>query len=1154
MTGWGAAPAVTSGDGLSLVFGDAAVAGLTVDGKPVTGFSASGASGFLLEDVGRTNAERAAAGAWRPSREGAVFEGGLADAGLSLTATARALPTHIEIGGELRDDSGGDRAIVLTFALPLEPAGWTWDDDIRSSRSAGPALFLANTLSHGGGGGGDLHSIYPFSCLRAPNAALCWGIPLDRPIVCRMAYNGARKRYEIAFDLGLSRATAKFPGRAAFSFILYRSDPAWGFRAATRRFYDIYPASFTCRPEKQGIWMPFARIGGIEDPEDFGFMFQEGAPEVAFDDKIGVYDFVYVEPWSIRLYLPPTTREIPTPRAVLTDPAVGARPTSEVAIARSCAVTDKTGEFQTRSYLTSWAADSRVYDFMAIPDPEIPGETKAAVMDRLIASRFEEEEKKGAVLDGVYFDAFGEWTGQANYRKELWATADFPLGISRATRRPVQIYAFGVYEYVAHVSRMLHPKGKMLMANGYIYGGYPFTAHWLDVGGNEIHWERQGTDPSFFDYRRTLAYRRPCLLLNNENFDVFKCDRVEEYFRKSLLWGFFPSMFSPGASSFGNFWQTPDYHNRERALFRTYIPLIRRVAEAGWEPVTRARATAADVMVERFGSGETLHLTCHNPGRDPRVFDLALEIGTLAIPPAASLAADLVSGRTAPLAREGGAVRVAWTLDAGATAALWIATPAALEAYWTARARERLDRARTRLLADRAARESTLARMETELPAAAPPGTLARTIAAIGQDFSTNARATRWEKAAADFAEAELFAGRAAAATRGMAFEVRPDARVVKGRRSRVTAAATFSGGIVLKNCSISLVLPQGYSARTAKPAPARFAGPGTLAAEFLVQAPFTAEPGTTVPIRARFVAAGTNGPAFAVSASRAAPVLPPCALSFASTEDPMAVDLTIRNHAEDVLQGYVTVKAPASWTAAPALHDIALKPREERVERLLLRGSSGASGIYTIQASMTDLARLPIAATSLDLALVNPANNRAQNAGFEDGVAPPLPAGTNAVWSPSGTGYALDTVAKRSGARSIVCVLRAPGDTSAPPAPAPVKGSASGPATHAGASCNVELKQTKPRNLFIAGWSKAEDVTGMPNSDYSVYADVRFQDGTSLYGQAVPFSTGTHGWEQKSLLIHCDRPVARVSFYALFRNRTGRAWFDDFHLSEVGD
>ncbi len=561
--------------------------------------------------------------------------------GLSLTATARALPTHIEITGDLRDDSGGDRAIVLTFALPLDPAGRTWDDDIRSSRSAGAGLFLANTLSHGGGTAGDLHSIYPFSCLRDPDTALCWGIPLDRPVVCRMAYNGAKKRYEIAFDFGLSRATAKFPGRAAFTFILYRSDPAWGFRAAARRFYDIYPTSFMCRPAKQGIWMPFVRISGIEDPEDFGFMFQEGAPEVAFDDKIGVYDFVYVEPWSVRLYLPATTRDIPTPGAVLADPAVVAKQASEIAIARSSAVTDRTGEFQTRSYLTSWAAGSRVYDFMAVPDPEIPGETKAALMDRLIASRFAEEEKKGAVLDGVYFDAFGEWTGQANYRKELWATADFPLGISRATRQPVQIYAFGVYEYVAHMSRTLHPKGKMLMANGYIYGGYPFTAHWLDVGGNEIHWERQGTDPSFFDYRRTLAYRRPCLLLNNENFDVFKCDRVEEYFQKSLLWGFFPS------------------------------------------------------------------------------------------------------------------------------------------------------------------------------------------------------------------------------------------------------------------------------------------------------------------------------------------------------TEDSMAVDLTFRNHAEDVLQGYVKVKAPASWTAAPALHDIVLKPREERVERLVLRGSTGASGIYTIQASMTDLARLPIAETSLDLALVNPENNRLHNAGF---------------------------------------------------------------------------------------------------------------------------------------------------------------------------
>jgi hypothetical protein len=36
-------------------------------------------------------------------------------------------------------------------------------------------------------------------------------------------------------------------------------------------------------------------------------------------------------------------------------------------------------------------------------------------------------------------------------------------------------------------------------------------------------------------------------------------------------------------------------------LFQKYIPLCRRVAEAGWQPVTRARSNHPRISVERFG-------------------------------------------------------------------------------------------------------------------------------------------------------------------------------------------------------------------------------------------------------------------------------------------------------------------------------------------------------------------------------------------------------------------------------------------------------------------------------------------------------------------------------------------------------------------------
>jgi len=83
------------------------------------------------------------------------------------------------------------------------------------------------------------------------------------------------------------------------------------------------------------------------------------------------------------------------------------------------------------------------------------------------------------------------------------------------------------------------------MANGFGYG-FPFHAHWVDVGGNEIRWTRQRDDFAFFDYRRVLAYRKPFLPLNNEFFDrEFTGEIAEEYFRWALFYGFCPVALLP---------------------------------------------------------------------------------------------------------------------------------------------------------------------------------------------------------------------------------------------------------------------------------------------------------------------------------------------------------------------------------------------------------------------------------------------------------------------------------------------------------------------------------------------------------------------------------------------------------------------------------
>ena len=62
----------------------------------------------------------------------------------------------------------------------------------------------------------------------------------------------------------------------------------------------------------------------------------------------------------------------------------------------------------------------------------------------------------------------------------------------------------------------------------------------------------------------------------------------------------FPGYFSADAST-GHYFTRPELYNRDRPLFKKYVPLCRLVAEAGWEPLTGAVSDNDAVIVERFG-------------------------------------------------------------------------------------------------------------------------------------------------------------------------------------------------------------------------------------------------------------------------------------------------------------------------------------------------------------------------------------------------------------------------------------------------------------------------------------------------------------------------------------------------------------------------
>jgi hypothetical protein len=130
-------------------------------------------------------------------------------------------------------------------------------------------------------------------------------------------------------------------------------------------------------------------------------------------------------------------------------------------------------------------------------------------------------------------------------------------------------------------------------------------------------------------YWRALCGKKPYVTLQNTDFDRFPPELVERYLARCGAYGVLPSFFSPDAAS-GVYWTRPEVYDRDRPLFRRYIPVIRRVAEAGWEPITYATCADADVWIERFGSGKEVFLTAFNPRPAPVTAHVAVDLGRLA--------------------------------------------------------------------------------------------------------------------------------------------------------------------------------------------------------------------------------------------------------------------------------------------------------------------------------------------------------------------------------------------------------------------------------------------------------------------------------------------------------------------------------------------
>ena len=516
----------------------------------------------------------------------------------------------------LTDTTGKDRAVTLVYTWPVEGDGWRWLGGIRQEAPAvGPSEY-ASVTGFSDVGSGRLSS-YPLAAVAKGKTGRAIAIDMGQPAFFRVGYSAGRRELYVAYDLALvpERPTA------AVRFTTFDFDGTWGFRGAVAELYRLFPDYFRCRTPQQGVWMPFHAIRKVEGWEDFGFRFKEGNDETAWDDAHDILTFRYTEPltwWmSMAANLPRTPEAAEAEARRLAE--TGNRQAQAVA---TSGYRGPDGRLLLRMEDRPWC-NGGVWSMNSSPDLKGDVTDFKVKWNPTLREPLYGPNRKGD-LDGEYVDSSeGYITAELDYAREHFAAARAPLVFAADTHRPAAFRGLIAYEYVRAIADDVHGMGKLMMANG-TPDNLCWLAPWLDVMGTETDWNQgrrwRPMSDAELTYRRVLCGPKPFCFLMNTNFDEFPAVLTEKFMRRCLAYGMFPGFFSANAST-KQYFSQPALYNRDRPLFKKYVPLTKRVAEAGWRPIPEATSDNPKVYVERFG--EKL-LTIFNDSAERQTATIAL--------------------------------------------------------------------------------------------------------------------------------------------------------------------------------------------------------------------------------------------------------------------------------------------------------------------------------------------------------------------------------------------------------------------------------------------------------------------------------------------------------------------------------------------------
>ncbi|MBQ5795974.1 MAG: hypothetical protein IIW14_08305, partial [Kiritimatiellae bacterium] len=525
----------------------------------------------------------------------------------------------------IKDATGGDRAVTLLYAVPLPDGELAWWDDPRRRRTADETKFLEYDNTWGEECGRGPHSRWPIGAVTAGGRGVAVGIDPKAPAYYRIALNPKLRLLYIAYDLGLASPERDY---ADVSFCVYGFKAEEGFRGALEKYRQLNRDDFVSRVKKHGAWVPFKALSKMPggNVDDFHLRFNEYMWDTKFDDEHDILSLRYKEPCTWWMKLKNRDGGLPKYSECL------AFAQEEL----------KRGVPDAQAWATSVFKDRFGRPAgMILNKPWCFGiswsmNAAAAIKGEMTEYKFKQSERdfeknyggrefpKG--VDGEYVDSAElSCTLAADYDRDHFAAMKAPLTFSLDEYRPVVFKGLSVWDYCQDISRRLRERNRVLFANA-TPNHWSYLTPVMDAVGIEIGWNDGGKwqpdSPEQLIFWRAVAGDKPyCFLMTNNS--SFTREKTEAFMKISLAYGLFPGF------QCNYFYDGGGRHERDRDLWKKYMPLIRRVSEAGWRPVNRlAACEGVGVVMEQFGEK---YLTLFNHGKKPADVKISFKVPVFSV-------------------------------------------------------------------------------------------------------------------------------------------------------------------------------------------------------------------------------------------------------------------------------------------------------------------------------------------------------------------------------------------------------------------------------------------------------------------------------------------------------------------------------------------